>query len=163
MNKTTEELENENSCLKLRLNPLPKPKVVCLCGSTRYWKVFEDENMRLTLEGNIVLSVGVVMSKNNELFGSMPPEQVEQIRKQLDYLHKRKIDLADEVRFLNVNGYMGESTRNELAYSRAMGKTISFLEPYIVDTPVFFDISWVRNPVDPCAVIDWSKVEERKS
>jgi hypothetical protein len=47
----------------------------------------------------------------------------------LDRLHLAKIDLADEVLILNRGGYMGESTRSELAYARAHHKHIRFLEP----------------------------------
>jgi cell division protein FtsB len=50
-------------------------------------------------------------------------------KQRLDELHKRKIDLADEVLILNVGGYIGESTKSELEYARANGKTIRFLEP----------------------------------
>jgi hypothetical protein len=50
------------------------------------------------------------------------------MRGALDELHKRKIDLADEVLILNVGGYIGDSTRSELEYARAKGKVIRWLE-----------------------------------
>jgi cell division protein FtsB len=46
----------------------------------------------------------------------------------LDELHKRKIDLADEVLVLNVGGYIGESTRSEIEYARKLGKPVRYLE-----------------------------------
>jgi hypothetical protein len=51
-----------------------------------------------------------------------------ELKVRLDELHKRKIDLADEVLILNVGGYLGESTRSELAYARYLGKPVRFLE-----------------------------------
>ncbi len=47
----------------------------------------------------------------------------------LDSLHLRKIDLADRVFVLNVDGYIGESTRGEIAYALSQGKPIEFLNP----------------------------------
>ncbi len=46
----------------------------------------------------------------------------------LDELHKRKIDLADEVLVLNVGGYIGESTRSEIDYARSLNMPIRYLE-----------------------------------
>lgn len=47
----------------------------------------------------------------------------------LDDLHRHKIDLADRVLIVNPGGYLGESTRRELAYAQAAGKPISFTDP----------------------------------
>ena len=100
---------------------MPTPIIVCLCGSTRfkdaYIKAMRDE----TLAGKIVLTVG--------LFGHEEGLDMSgEIKKMLDELHLRKIDLASEVLFLNVGGYIGESTRRELNYAKIAGKKIRFLE-----------------------------------
>ncbi|MFD5516329.1 hypothetical protein [Streptomyces sp. NPDC127066] len=50
----------------------------------------------------------------------------ERLKNQLDYLHHRKIDLADEILVVNPGGYIGESTRREIAYARSLGKTIRY-------------------------------------
>lgn len=104
------------------------PAIVCLCGSTRFYKEFMRANYEETLAGKIVLSVGFYMhsaeAAHGESWGCTPQQQ-----KALDELYMRKIDLADEVLILNVGGYIGESTGNELAYARERGKTIRFLEP----------------------------------
>jgi hypothetical protein len=47
----------------------------------------------------------------------------------LDALHMRKIDLADRVLIVNPGGYIGESTRREIAYAQASGKPITFTDP----------------------------------
>ena len=46
----------------------------------------------------------------------------------LDDMHKRKIDMADEIYVINVGGYVGESTRSEIEYAKANGKTVGYLE-----------------------------------
>lgn len=99
--------------------------VVCLCGSTRFMEAFFEAGWDETLAGKIVLSVGVVKHARHHGAEALSPEVV----KALDELHLRKIDMADEVLILNVNGYIGKSTANELRYARERGKVIRFLEP----------------------------------
>ena len=104
------------------------PRIVCLCGSTRFYEAFQEANYRETMAGKIVLSVGFYPHSRTQAHGQeigCTPEQ----KKSLDELHLRKIDMADEVLFLNVDGYMGESTRRELDYARKAGKVICFWEP----------------------------------
>lgn len=55
-------------------------------------------------------------------------DEDDQLKARLHELHLRKIDLADEVLILNVVGYIGESTARELAYARAEGKRVRYLE-----------------------------------
>ena len=102
-----------------------KPTVVCLCGSTRFMDAFNEAGWQKTLDGEIVLSVGV--SKH------LPPDHGgeflgEDVAVALDELHKRKIDLADYVLVLNVGGYIGDSTRSEIEYAEAQGKRVDYLE-----------------------------------
>lgn len=106
------------------------PRIVCLCGSTRFYDAYQEAYYRETLAGKIVLSVGFAPQSqtHGEEIGCTPEQ-----KKGLDELHLRKIDIADEVLFLNVGGYMGESTRRELEYARKAGKMICFLEPPRVD------------------------------
>lgn len=137
-----------------------RPKVVCLCGSTRFGDAFRDAMRAETLEGNIVLSVGLLgHAEGLDMDGPL--------KAMLDELHKRKIDAADEVLILNVRAllcmacgkpceadfcavgatgssnskccraevamrpYVGKSTRSELEYARAAGKVVRFLEPEV--------------------------------
>lgn len=98
-----------------------KYKVITLCGSTRFKDAFLQEQKRLTLEGNIVISVG--------LFGHSGDSEVwtEGTKAMLDDMHKRKIDMADEIFVINVNGYIGESTRSEIDYAIGAGKAVRYL------------------------------------
>lgn len=98
------------------------PEIVCLCGSTRFTDAFRAANLNLTLSGAIVLSVGCDTKSDDAL------SLTERDKDRLDELHLRKIDLADRVHVLNVDGYIGESTRREIAYAMFRDKAISFLD-----------------------------------
>lgn len=108
--------------------PLVRPVVVCLCGSTRFSQAFRDANLSETLAGRIVLTIGCDTLPDHDLFPTLSSAERTALTTQLERLHLCKIDLADEVLILNVDGYIGESTRCELAYARAHGKRIRFLE-----------------------------------
>lgn len=99
-----------------------KYKVITLCGSTKFKEQYLEAQKRLTLEGNIVISVG--------LFGHSGDDEVwtEGTKAMLDDMHKRKIDMADEIFVINVGGYIGESTRNEIAYAKTQGIAVRYLE-----------------------------------
>lgn len=104
----------------------PMPRIVCLCGSTRFFDAFRAANLRLTLAGEIVLSIGCDTKSDADLgiiAGDPAPAKAA-----LDELHKRKIDLADYVLVLNVDGYIGESTRSEIAYAEKTGRPVEYLE-----------------------------------
>ena len=91
-------------------------KVITLCGSTRFKDEFMQAQKKLTLEGNIVISVG--------LFGHSGDTEVltEGVKDMLDDMHKRKIDMADEIFVINVGGYIGSSTKSEIAYASSNPK-----------------------------------------
>ena len=99
-----------------------KYKVITLCGSTKFKDEFLIEQIRLTLEGNIVISVG--------LFGHSGDDEVwtENIKKMLDDMHKRKIDMADEIFVINKNGYIGSSTKSEIEYALKTNKKVNYME-----------------------------------
>lgn len=97
-------------------------KVITLCGSTRFKEQFFEVQKKLTLEGYIVISVG--------LFGHSGDDEVwtEGTKEMLDKMHLSKIDLADEIFVINVNGYVGESTKREIKYAKSTGKIVNYLE-----------------------------------
>ncbi len=98
-----------------------RPIIICLCGSTKFKDAFIEANKAETLAGKIVLSVGFFAHS-----GDGPLTDAEKAA--LDELHLEKIRLADEVLILNVDGYIGSSTKRELAYSVYSGKKIRFLD-----------------------------------
>ena len=103
-----------------------KPTIVCLCGSTRFMDAFQKANLNETLKGNIVLSIGCNTKSDIDLIAL--GELTEEKKKFLDELHKRKIDLCDEVLILNVGGYIGNSTKSELEYAVKNNKLVRYLE-----------------------------------
>ena len=100
-----------------------KFKIITLCGSTKFKDEFIAAQKRLTLEGNIVISVG--------LFGHSGDNEVwsKSTKPMLDDMHKRKIDLADEIFVINVGGYIGSSTNSEIEYALKTNKSVKYLEP----------------------------------
>lgn len=104
-----------------------RPTIVCLCGSTRFWREFQAANLRETLAGKIVLSIGAASGTEDEHFGNLPRDEYDRVKAMLDELHLRKIDLADEVLVLNKGGYIGESTSREIAYAQSLGTPIRYL------------------------------------
>ena len=95
-------------------------KVITLCGSTRFKEDFERVNRRLTLDGNIVISVGC--------YGHSGDTFTDEQKIMLDDIHKRKIDMADAIYVINKDGYIGASTRSEIQYALKTGKHIMYME-----------------------------------
>lgn len=58
-------------------------------------------------------------------------ECTEGTKKMLDDMHKRKIDMADEIFVINVDGYIGDSTRSEIEYAIKTGKGVAYLQPIV--------------------------------
>ena len=106
-----------------------KYPVVTLCGSTRFKEQFMEAQKRLTLEGNIVISVGLFgHSGEQEVWENMDEGTLTKTKEMLDDMHKRKIDMADEIFVINVNGYIGDSTCSEIEFAKAHGKKVRYLE-----------------------------------
>ena len=106
-----------------------KYKVVTLCGSTKFKDEFIREQKRLTLQGYIVISVGLFgHSGDNEVWENMDEGTLTKTKEMLDDMHKRKIDMADEIFVINVGGYIGTSTKSEIEYAISQNKKVNYLE-----------------------------------
>lgn len=99
-----------------------KYKVITLCGSAKFEEDFLREQKRLSLEGNIVISVG--------FFGNTGKDEIltDETKMMLGDIHKRKIDMADEIFVINKNGYIGESTKSEIEYAKKNNKIVNYME-----------------------------------
>ena len=109
------------------IRQMERPVIVCLCGSTRFKEAFVDANRKETMNGKIVVGPGLFGHA-----GDLTPEMCEKghpVKEMLDDLHKRKIDISDEILVINVDGYVGESTRSEIEYAIKNEVAISWLEP----------------------------------
>ena len=105
-----------------------KAHIICLCGSTRFTAEMLVMQWELTKEGNIVLSWCALP---DDYFQSEDKTHIgdqEGVKEIVDEVHKRKIDLADEVLVINIDGYIGDSTRSEIAYAMTHDKPVRYLE-----------------------------------
>ncbi len=109
--------------------PAGSPKIIVLCGSTKFFNTFAEMQNRLTLDGYIVLTVGSTTQSDDDLFASMDPAERRLLKAKLDTLHLAKIWLADNILVLNVGGYIGESTEREILYATSLDKSVRWLEP----------------------------------
>lgn len=81
-------------------------------------------NRRLTLEGFVVISLGVFsLSDPSDHRLADDPELLERLGR----LHFQKIRMADEVFIVDPGGYVGEATRREIAYAESLGKPVRYL------------------------------------
>ena len=104
-------------------------KIITLCGSTRFKDDFIRIQKELTLKGYIVISVGLFgHSGDNEVWESLSEGEITKTKIMLDDMHKRKIDLADEIFVINKNGYIGDSTKSEIEYATKTNKKINYME-----------------------------------
>ncbi|MNC15464.1 hypothetical protein D3C76_80910 [compost metagenome] len=98
-----------------------RPRIITLCGSTRFKPQFEAANAALTMQGVIVLSVGFFEQSEGI---ALTEEQA----RLFEQLHYSKIQMSDGIMVINVQGYIGESTRKEIEYARLAGKTVEYWE-----------------------------------
>ena len=106
-----------------------KYKVITLCGSTRFKEQFMQVQKELTLKGCIVISVGLFgHAGDGEVWEKMAEGTITKTKEMLDDMHKRKIDMSDEIFVINVGGYIGESTKSEIEYAKKIGKIVNYLE-----------------------------------
>lgn len=104
-------------------------KVITLCDSTRFKDEFMKVQKDLTLKGNIVISVGLFShSGDDEVWENMDEGTLTKTKEMLEDMHKRKIDMADEIFVINVDGYIGDSTKSEIEYAIKTGKKVNYLE-----------------------------------
>lgn len=97
-----------------------RPRVITLCGSTRFMREFEKQNELLTLQGNVVMSVA---TKAHEGYSHISEEQ----KVLLDRIHLEKIRMSDEILVINVGGYIGPSTRREIDFAEQLGRKVRYL------------------------------------
>ena len=101
--------------------------VITLCGSTKFKDTFMEVQKKLTLEGNIVISVGFFGHAGDS--DGIDEETLAKNKIMLDDIHKRKIDMSDGIFVINVGGYIGSSTKSEIEYATNHNKFVKYLEP----------------------------------
>lgn len=114
------------------------PKIITLCGSTRYWETFRDVGLDLTMAGIIVLSIGIA-APDSMVLAYPDTQQGKYQKNMLDSLHKDKISMSSQILVLNVAGYIGDSTKSEINHALTFGKKVRWL--YQDKVPVEFLIA----------------------
>lgn len=118
-------------------------KRITLCGSTRFKKEFQLAEAQLALRGYTVYSCALWGHSNDPL--SVEDKLI------LDAVHMAKIANSDAILVINPGGYIGESTKREIFFARAMGKEVKFLE--LDDTAKLLSSGNVRTEYRPCPVV----------
>lgn len=114
-------------------NKEEKPKVMCFCGSSRFCSdmavlMWEFEKLGYICMGLHLMPVGYGEAKGHgKVYDHLA--ELEGVAEHMDQLHLRKIDISDIVYIVNIDGYIGDSTKNEIEYSKNMNKEIRYLEP----------------------------------
>lgn len=137
-----------------------RPRVVCLCGSTRFWAELAEANLRETAAGRIVLAPGVDMKTPHKLWAD--GQDAEELKVRLDELHRAKLRMADEVLVVNPGGYVGDSTRAEVSYALSLGLPVRYTDsteaaagPPATESPVAGSRSTEARALASYELADW--------
>jgi hypothetical protein len=109
-----------------------RPKVYTLCGSSRFPDAFHIVNAHLSMQGHVVISLGLFGHADQPMgarFLTSDGNEQTTEKQSLDQLHFRKIDISDGIFVINVGGYVGSSTKREIAYAQSQGKSVEYLFP----------------------------------
>lgn len=116
------------------------PRIICLCGSTRFKDAILAASERFTMGGNIVLAPNVFGREATDEGKNTHTVLVSEAEKALlDALHFRKIDLSDRVHVVNLDGYIGRSVHNEVRYAVENDKFVTFEHPWVIPWDVHSD------------------------
>ena len=105
--------------------PVGEAKVITLCGSTKFEAEFAEVNQRLTMDGCVVISLGMFSLPDLPDYDWTVDSS--DLKGRLGGVHFQKIRMADEVYIVDPGGYVGESTRREIAYAESLGKPVRYL------------------------------------
>lgn len=96
-------------------------KIITICGSLKFKNEILAISEKLELAGNVVIAP---IYPTNEDKDAYTEEEVEI----LDKMHKEKIKISDAIYVVNVDGYIGSSTKSEIEFAQKLGKEIIYLE-----------------------------------
>ena len=114
-----------------------KPRIITLCGSSRFCAEMAVLAWEFEKGGAIALGLHLLPMDYCKEKGMVPDEhgnihhigEQEGVEDAMDALHFKKIEMADLVFVVNVSGYIGSSTAREIAYAERLGKKVAYLEP----------------------------------
>lgn len=94
-------------------------KIITVCGSYKYEKEMKEITEYMALQGNCMITPIDLCKPNKEAY-------TEEQAIMLDKMHKEKIKLADAILVVNVNGYIGNSTKSEIEFAKSLNKEILY-------------------------------------
>ena len=95
-------------------------KVITVCGSIRFYKEMIEITEEMELQGNCMLVP--IYNPNRPNKDAFTEEET----LMLDKMHKEKIKLADAILVVNVNDYIGSSTKSEIEFAKSLNKEIIY-------------------------------------
>lgn len=111
---------------------MDKPKIITICGSTRFADLHYIMKWELEKEGKVIcLTINYLPGWYIHGQNWTPDHIGEQYGNKdiLDELHLRKIDISDSIFVVNQAGYIGESTRQEIEYAKKLNKEVIYMVP----------------------------------
>lgn len=94
-------------------------KIITVCGSYQFKKEMTEITEKMALKGNCMLTPIELTKSDKEAY-------TEEEAFMLDQMHKEKIKLSDAILVVNVNGYIGNSTKSEIAFAKLQNKEIMY-------------------------------------
>lgn len=94
-------------------------KIITVCGSLRFMKEIMEITEKMDLQGNCMLSI---------IYPTKPTkgDYIEEEIIMLDKMHRERIKLSDAILVVNVDNYIGTSTKNEIEFAKSLGKEIIY-------------------------------------
>ncbi|WP_322181125.1 hypothetical protein [Neglectibacter caecimuris] len=94
-------------------------KIITICGSLRFQQEMLEAAEKLELRGNCVLAPIYPVRRGENAY-------TEEELSTLNAMHREKIRLSDAVFVVNVNGYIGSSTKSEIEFAESLGKEVLY-------------------------------------
>ena len=95
-------------------------KIITVCGSLKFYKEMMDITEKMELQGNCMLVPIYNTSKSSK------DDFTEEEALMLDKMHKERIKLSDTILVVNVNDYIGSSTKSEIEFAKSLNKEIIY-------------------------------------
>ena len=93
-------------------------KIITICGSLKFQKEMMEMAQKLAFEGNCVLTPTYPVLKDI----TISDEQIKYLKEE----HFKRIDLSDAIFVIDVDNYIGDSTKLEIEYAKKLGKEIIY-------------------------------------